>query len=238
MAAATRPAPPSTPSVSSTSSSRPPGASRAGRPPWTARTTPRAARSLIAPGGVNRTRTFDAAGRLTTETGSGAEAATATRALTYDPAGGSPSSAHRPGSTPTTTTTAAALAATGPSGTASRATTPTATSPPTHRRRRHRRLQLQAGPRRPSRTVDRRHADPGLQRRRAPEDDRLRRRPRPHLRLRRLRPPRQRRAHEPGTNPGLLRQLRLDHRNRFTRKNTSGVPGPATTPTATTRPAG
>lgn len=42
---------------------------------------------LTAPGGITRTRTFDAAGRLTTETGAGAEAATAARALTYDKAG-------------------------------------------------------------------------------------------------------------------------------------------------------
>jgi RHS repeat-associated protein len=36
---------------------------------------------------VQRTRTFDAAGRLETETGTGAEASTATRSLTYDLAG-------------------------------------------------------------------------------------------------------------------------------------------------------
>ncbi|NIK58320.1 RHS repeat-associated core domain-containing protein [Kribbella shirazensis] len=43
--------------------------------------------SLLSPGGVQRTRTFDAAGRLETETGTGAEAPTATRNLTYDLAG-------------------------------------------------------------------------------------------------------------------------------------------------------
>ncbi|MEV4659511.1 LamG-like jellyroll fold domain-containing protein [Micromonospora sp. NPDC049301] len=42
---------------------------------------------LSAPGGVSRQRTFDAAGRLTTETGSGGETATATRTLDYDQAG-------------------------------------------------------------------------------------------------------------------------------------------------------
>ncbi|HEV7973876.1 polymorphic toxin-type HINT domain-containing protein [Amycolatopsis sp.] len=40
--------------------------------------------SLTAPGGVVRTRTFDAADRLTGETGTGAEAATAARTLGYD----------------------------------------------------------------------------------------------------------------------------------------------------------
>ncbi len=39
---------------------------------------------LTAPGGVTRQRAFDAAGRLVSETGSGAEAATASRTLTYD----------------------------------------------------------------------------------------------------------------------------------------------------------
>ncbi|OZV81609.1 hypothetical protein CA850_10595 [Micromonospora echinospora] len=42
---------------------------------------------LSAPGGVHRTRTYDAAGRLTTETGSGGETATAARDLDYDLAG-------------------------------------------------------------------------------------------------------------------------------------------------------
>ncbi|MEI8413113.1 MULTISPECIES: LamG-like jellyroll fold domain-containing protein [unclassified Kribbella] len=40
--------------------------------------------SLLSPGGVQRTRTFDAAGRLAKEEGTGAEASTATRDLTYD----------------------------------------------------------------------------------------------------------------------------------------------------------
>ncbi|MEV4260224.1 RHS repeat-associated core domain-containing protein [Kribbella sp. NPDC049584] len=40
--------------------------------------------SLLSPGGVQRTRTFDAAGRLQTETGANAEAPTTTRNLTYD----------------------------------------------------------------------------------------------------------------------------------------------------------
>ncbi|GAB1510927.1 RHS repeat-associated core domain-containing protein [Actinophytocola sp. KF-1] len=40
--------------------------------------------SYRAPGGVTRAATFDAAGRLTTETGAGAEAATGTRTLAYD----------------------------------------------------------------------------------------------------------------------------------------------------------
>ncbi|TDO68097.1 RHS repeat-associated protein [Kribbella sp. VKM Ac-2571] len=43
--------------------------------------------SLLSPGGVQRTRTFDAAGRLETESGAGAEASTAARNLTYDLAG-------------------------------------------------------------------------------------------------------------------------------------------------------
>ncbi|WP_350274913.1 LamG-like jellyroll fold domain-containing protein [Kribbella sp. HUAS MG21] len=43
--------------------------------------------SLLSPGGVQRTRTFDAAGRLEAETGTGAEAPTAARNLTYDLAG-------------------------------------------------------------------------------------------------------------------------------------------------------
>ncbi|MEV6304302.1 RHS repeat-associated core domain-containing protein [Actinoplanes sp. NPDC051861] len=42
---------------------------------------------LTAPGGVSRTRTYDAAGRLRTETGSGAEAQTTQRSLGYDLAG-------------------------------------------------------------------------------------------------------------------------------------------------------
>lgn len=40
--------------------------------------------SYTAPGGVTRAATFDAAGRLTKETGAGAETATTTRELTYD----------------------------------------------------------------------------------------------------------------------------------------------------------
>ncbi|MFI5714075.1 LamG-like jellyroll fold domain-containing protein, partial [Kribbella sp. NPDC051620] len=40
--------------------------------------------SMLSPGGVLRTRTFDAAGRLTKEEGTGAEVSTATRDLTYD----------------------------------------------------------------------------------------------------------------------------------------------------------
>ncbi|MEU4192303.1 LamG-like jellyroll fold domain-containing protein [Kribbella sp. NPDC026611] len=43
--------------------------------------------SLLSPGGVTRTRTFDAAGRLTVENGTGAEASTSARNLTYDLAG-------------------------------------------------------------------------------------------------------------------------------------------------------
>ncbi|GAB3933062.1 hypothetical protein GCM10029976_039870 [Kribbella albertanoniae] len=43
--------------------------------------------SLLSPGGVVRNRTFDAAGRLSKEDGTGAEASTATRDLTYDLAG-------------------------------------------------------------------------------------------------------------------------------------------------------
>jgi RHS repeat-associated protein len=43
--------------------------------------------SLQSPGGVQRTRTFDAAGRLAKEVGTGAEASTATRDLSYDLAG-------------------------------------------------------------------------------------------------------------------------------------------------------
>ncbi|MFF5055016.1 LamG-like jellyroll fold domain-containing protein [Micromonospora sp. NPDC000663] len=39
---------------------------------------------LSAPGGVSRTRTYDAAGRLTVETGSGGDTPTATRTLDYD----------------------------------------------------------------------------------------------------------------------------------------------------------
>ncbi|WP_203935351.1 polymorphic toxin-type HINT domain-containing protein [Planosporangium mesophilum] len=43
--------------------------------------------TLAAPGGVTRQRAYDAAGRLTGETGSGAESATAARSLGYDLAG-------------------------------------------------------------------------------------------------------------------------------------------------------
>lgn len=42
---------------------------------------------LVAPGGASRSRTYDTAGRLRTETGSGAEADTAQRSLAYDLAG-------------------------------------------------------------------------------------------------------------------------------------------------------
>ncbi|GGJ97687.1 hypothetical protein GCM10010123_29630 [Pilimelia anulata] len=45
------------------------------------------ARRLVAPGNVARERTYDAAGRLRTETGTGAEAGTAERRLGYDAAG-------------------------------------------------------------------------------------------------------------------------------------------------------
>lgn len=43
--------------------------------------------TLTSPGGVTRQRAYDAAGRLISETGSGAEATTASRTLTYDLAG-------------------------------------------------------------------------------------------------------------------------------------------------------
>ena len=43
--------------------------------------------TLTAPGNVTRTRTYDAAGRMRTETGAGAESTTATRSLGYDLAG-------------------------------------------------------------------------------------------------------------------------------------------------------
>ncbi|MGW6282942.1 RHS repeat-associated core domain-containing protein [Kribbella sp. NPDC055071] len=43
--------------------------------------------SLLSPGGVQRTRAYDAAGRLTKEEGNGAEASTTARNLTYDLAG-------------------------------------------------------------------------------------------------------------------------------------------------------
>ena len=43
--------------------------------------------NLLSPGGLQRTRTFDAAGRLVKEEGAGAEVSTSTRDLTYDLAG-------------------------------------------------------------------------------------------------------------------------------------------------------
>ncbi|MEU8160051.1 polymorphic toxin-type HINT domain-containing protein [Micromonospora parva] len=51
---------------------------------------------LSAPGGVSRTRTYDASGRLTVETGSGGDTPTATRTLDYDQ-GGRLTSVNAPG---------------------------------------------------------------------------------------------------------------------------------------------
>ncbi len=74
---------------------------------------------LTAPGGVTRQRAYDAAGRLVSETGSGAEAATESRTLTYDLLGRLTSA-----STPSGTNTYAydqrgqLLEAAGPSGAA------------------------------------------------------------------------------------------------------------------------
>ncbi|HYN93017.1 MAG TPA: polymorphic toxin-type HINT domain-containing protein [Pilimelia sp.] len=74
---------------------------------------------LSAPGGVLRQRGYDAAGRLTEETGSGAEAGTQQRVLRYDLAG-RVASAGTPGGTNTYTYNdrGGLLAATGPGGTA------------------------------------------------------------------------------------------------------------------------
>ncbi|MEV1143136.1 LamG-like jellyroll fold domain-containing protein [Micromonospora sp. NPDC049799] len=75
---------------------------------------------LSAPGGVHRTRTYDAAGRLTTETGSGAESATATRTLDYDLGGRLVSANAANGSNSYSWNDRGALLSTsGPSGTAS-----------------------------------------------------------------------------------------------------------------------
>ncbi|MFU8851227.1 LamG-like jellyroll fold domain-containing protein [Micromonospora sp. SL1-18] len=75
---------------------------------------------LSAPGGVSRTRTFDAAGRLTEETGSGGETATATRTLDYDRAGRLTSVSARGGSnTYAYNDRGQLLTAAGPSGSAS-----------------------------------------------------------------------------------------------------------------------
>lgn len=75
---------------------------------------------LTEPGGVIRTRTFDAAGRLTTETGTGAEAATVQRTLSYDLAG-RPTSVGAPGGDDpfTYNDRGSVLTADGPSGQAS-----------------------------------------------------------------------------------------------------------------------
>jgi len=75
---------------------------------------------LAAPGGVVRQRTYDAAGRLTVETGSGAEVGTSERRLGYD-LGGRLTSVNAPGGTNTYTYNdrGALLTAAGPSGTAS-----------------------------------------------------------------------------------------------------------------------
>ncbi|MEJ3746357.1 RHS repeat-associated core domain-containing protein [Actinomycetes bacterium KLBMP 9797] len=75
---------------------------------------------LAAPGGVLRQRVYDAAGRLTVETGSGAEASTAERRFGYDLAG-RPTSVSAPGGVNSYgyNDRRAMLTATGPSGTAS-----------------------------------------------------------------------------------------------------------------------
>ncbi|MGN9813525.1 LamG-like jellyroll fold domain-containing protein [Micromonospora sp. BQ11] len=75
---------------------------------------------LSAPGGVSRQRTFDAAGRLTGETGSGGETTTTARALGYDRAGRL-TSVSGPGSNNTYTWNdrGRLLSTAGPSGTAS-----------------------------------------------------------------------------------------------------------------------
>ncbi|MGN9778320.1 DNRLRE domain-containing protein [Micromonospora sp. H33] len=75
---------------------------------------------LSAPGGVSRQRTYDAAGRLTAETGSGGETATAARSLGYDRAGRLTSvSAPNGTNTYSWNDRGALLSATGPSGAAS-----------------------------------------------------------------------------------------------------------------------
>ncbi|MCG5442616.1 DUF6531 domain-containing protein [Micromonospora sp. NIE79] len=75
---------------------------------------------LSAPGGVSRTRTFDAAGRLTVETGSGGDTPTATRTLDYDQ-GGRLTSVNAPGGSNTYNWNdrGGLLSTAGPSGTAS-----------------------------------------------------------------------------------------------------------------------
>ncbi|MFC3502244.1 LamG-like jellyroll fold domain-containing protein [Micromonospora krabiensis] len=75
---------------------------------------------LSAPGGVSRTRTFDASGRMTQETGSGGETATATRTLDYDRTGRLVS-VNAPGGTNSYryNDRGALVSAAGPSGTAS-----------------------------------------------------------------------------------------------------------------------
>lgn len=75
---------------------------------------------VVAPGGVTRDRTFDAAGRLTRETGAGAESVTAERTMAYDPAGRL-TSVSAPGgdNTYTYNDRGLMLTASGPSGTAS-----------------------------------------------------------------------------------------------------------------------
>jgi RHS repeat-associated protein len=74
---------------------------------------------LAAPGGVVRQRSFDAAGRLKTETGTGAQSATAGRTLDYDKSGRL-TKASAPGGTNTYVHNdrGAVLSADGPSGTA------------------------------------------------------------------------------------------------------------------------
>jgi RHS repeat-associated protein len=74
--------------------------------------------SLLSPGGVQRTRTFDAAGRLTKEEGTGAEASTTARNLTYDLAGRLATSSSLDGvNTYTYNDRSMLLRADGPSGT-------------------------------------------------------------------------------------------------------------------------
>ncbi|MER7459558.1 polymorphic toxin-type HINT domain-containing protein [Micromonospora sp. NPDC126480] len=75
---------------------------------------------LSAPGGVSRQRTYDAAGRLKAETGSGGETATAARSLGYDRAGRLTSvSAPNGTNTFSWNDRGALLSTTGPSGAAS-----------------------------------------------------------------------------------------------------------------------
>ncbi|MEU6206246.1 LamG-like jellyroll fold domain-containing protein [Micromonospora musae] len=75
---------------------------------------------LSAPGGVSRTRTFDASGRMIQETGSGGDTATATRTLDYDRTGRLVS-VNAPGGSNTYryNDRGALVSAAGPSGTAS-----------------------------------------------------------------------------------------------------------------------